>query len=153
MKKKYKIFLLLIAGLAIWFAYSKYTYTFEFKNGEFYNGPVDSPTGEYTANAYYKTYGGAAGGVDVWVEITHNNVADEIKTIYYAPGNSHFLMEWLDDENLRIVNKTFEFPDSDRTVELRIDEEIYDESGAACNSLTMKKEYTKCYDRDSYSFN
>lgn len=153
MKKKYKILLLLIAGLAIWFVYGKYTYTFEFKNGEFYNGPVYSPSGEFAAKSYYKNYGGAAGGVNVWVEITYNDEPEETKTIYYAPGNSHFSMEWLDEDTLRIVNKSFEFPGEDRTVELQIGKEIYDESGAACNSLAMKKEYTHCYGRDTYPFN
>ena len=152
MKKSYRIFLFLIVGIVLLFVYNRYTYTFEFKDGEFYNGPVKSPTGEYTATAYYKTYGGAAGGVNIWVEITYNEENDKIKAIYYAQGKSHFLMKWADEDTLDIINQSPEFPSEDRSVELQIGKEIYDESGAACNSIIMKIEYETCYERDKDSF-
>ncbi|MTD31360.1 DUF5412 family protein [Planomicrobium sp. YIM 101495] len=152
MKKKHRWLLLVVMGLAIWFTYSKYAYPFEFKNGEFYAGPVYSLDGEYAAKAYYRAYGGAAGGVDIWVEVAPEAEPGETKTVYYAPGNSHFSMEWLDERNLRIVNNTLGSPESDRTVELQVGEEIYDESGAACDSLLLKRAYRTCYERETYSF-
>ncbi|MFJ7976754.1 DUF5412 family protein [Peribacillus sp. NPDC096379] len=152
MKKRYKIFLFLIIGIVLIFVYSRYIYTFEFSDGEVYKGPVKSPTGEYTANAYYKPYGGAAGGVNVWMEITYNEEDDKTKTIYYAPGKSHFSMKWKDEDTLDIINQAPEFPSEDRSVELQVGKEIYDESGAACNSIIMKDEYETCYERDEDAF-
>ncbi len=103
-------------------------------------------------NAYYKTYGGAAGGVNVWVEITYNEEDDKTKTIYYAPGKSHFTMKWLDNDTLNIINRTSQVPSEDRSVKLQVGKEIYDESGAACNSLIMKAVYETCYERDEKAF-
>lgn len=83
---------------------------------------VLSPTGKYTANAYYEPYGGAgpSGGVHVWVEITNN------------------------EDTLSIVNKD-EKPDTDRSIALTVEKEIYHENGLACKSLLMKNKYEKCY--------
>ena len=152
MKKRYRAFIYLIIGFVLLFVYNKYTYTFEFNDGEFYKGPVTSPTGEYTANAYYKTYGGAAGGVNIWVEITYNNEKDKIKTIYYAPGKSYFSMKWVDEDTLHIINRATGVPSEDRSIQLQIGKEIYDDSGAACNSILMKNDYETCYERDKDSF-
>ena len=129
------------------FLYQKYTYTFEFNNGESFVGPVESPNGKYSANSYYKTYGGAAGGVNVWVEVTAGK-GTKIHTIYYAPGKSNFSMNWVDDETLNITNEDPEFPNENRSIELTIGKEIYDESGAACVSWVMKDEYETCNERD-----
>ncbi|WP_394582281.1 DUF5412 family protein [Cytobacillus firmus] len=83
--------------------YEKFTYTCEFNNGEFFVGPVESSNGKYTANSYNKTYSGAAGGVNVWVEITEGT-SNKGRTIYYAPGKRNFSMDWVDDETLNITN-------------------------------------------------
>lgn len=48
------------------YIYIMYFFTFNDIDKEYTQtgpGPVISPTGEYTANAYYEPYGGAAGGV------------------------------------------------------------------------------------------
>ena len=147
MKKRYRVSIFLFVVFALLFVYNKYTYTFEFNGGEFYKGPVTSPTEAYTANAYYKTYGGAAGGVNVWVEITYNDEKDKIKTIYYAPGKSYFSMKWVEEATLHIINRATGVPSEDRSIQLQIGKEIYDESGAACNSILMKDEYETCYAR------
>jgi len=51
------------------YIYKVYLFTFDDIDKEFIQngpGPVLSPTGKYTANAYFEPYGGAAGGVNVW---------------------------------------------------------------------------------------
>nr|WP_241156831.1 DUF5412 family protein [Bacillus sp. FJAT-42376] len=108
-------------------------------------GPISSPSETYTANAFYELYGGAAGGVNVWVEITENNEAGNIKTIYYSDAKDDFSMKWMDEDTLYILNDNPEYPDSDRSIKLDVTKEIYDENGRACQSLLMKDEYEKCY--------
>jgi Family of unknown function (DUF5412) len=108
-------------------------------------GPITSPTGEYTANAYYELYGGAAGGVNVWVDITNKNEKNRVQTIYYGDAKSNFSMEWVDENILYILNNDPKYPDSDRSIKLEIGKEIYHENGLACKSLIMKDEYVTCY--------
>jgi hypothetical protein len=108
-------------------------------------GPITSPTGEYTANAYYELYGGAAGGVNVWVDITNKNEKNKVQTIYYSDAKSNFSMEWVDENILYILNIDPNYPDSDRSIKLEIGKEIYHENGLACKSLIMKDEYVTCY--------
>ncbi|AOZ91001.1 DUF5412 family protein [Paenibacillus crassostreae] len=129
------------------FAYSQYFFTFNNLEGEFYKGPVDSPNEKYTANAYYMTYGGAAGGVNVWVEITYNDELDKIETVYYSDAKSKFVMEWKDEDTLYIVNEEPKYPNSNRSIELEIGKEIYHENGLACQSLLMKDKYETCYQK------
>lgn len=130
------------------FLYKTYFFTFNeidrasTKEGP---GPIQSPSGEYTANAYYEPYGGAAGGVNVWVEITNNKEKKQAKTIYYSDAKSNFSMEWVDEDTLSIVNDDPEYPNSNRSIKLEVDKEIYHESGLACKSLLMKNEYETCY--------
>lgn len=107
-------------------------------------GPIISPTGKYTANAYYEPYGGAAGGVNVWVEI-YNNEKNKVKTVYYSDANTRFSMEWLDEDTLYILNEEPEYPNSNKNIKLKIDKEIYHDRGLACSSWLMKDEYETCY--------
>lgn len=108
-------------------------------------GPITSPTGTYTANAYYELYGGAAGGVNVWVEITNNNEKNKVQTVYHSDAKSNISMEWLDEDTLYILNDSPDYPNSNRSIELEIGKEIYHENGLACKSLLMKDEYETCY--------
>lgn len=126
--------------------YKKYFFTFNsLGQGTYYKGPVNSSNGKYTADSYFKTWGGATGGAHIWVEIT-NNENSEIQTIYYSDGKSNFSMEWKNDNAIYIRNDDGpEYPDSDRSMELEIGKEIYDETGKACDSLIMKDEYETCY--------
>lgn len=108
-------------------------------------GPVTSPTEEYTANAFYELYGGAAGGVNVWVEITSHNEKNKVQIVYYSDAKSNFAMEWVDVDTLYILNNEPNYPNSNRSIKLEIGKEIYHENGLACKSLLMKGEYEACY--------
>ncbi|MCD7032678.1 DUF5412 domain-containing protein [Metabacillus sp. GX 13764] len=152
-KKKTLLKILLITALtgsALFlglFVYRNYFFTFgslDAKNSQKGPGPVTSPDGKYTANAFYEPYGGAAGGVNVWVDIT-NTDNKKVKTVYYSDAKNNFSLDWKNDNSLTILNDDPEYPNSSRTITLKVDQEIYDENGLACRSLLMKKEYTKCY--------
>ncbi|RLL48422.1 hypothetical protein D8M04_03945 [Oceanobacillus piezotolerans] len=142
MRKRNKILIFIIMAIILVIGYQKYFFTFDrLGQGTYYKGPADSPTVKYTANSYYKHYGGATGGANIWVEIT-NNESNEIKTIYYSDGKSNFSMQWVNDNTIYIRNDEGpEYPDSGRNIELEIGKEIYDESGRACESWVMKSEY------------
>ncbi|MDC3424500.1 DUF5412 domain-containing protein [Aquibacillus sp. 3ASR75-11] len=130
------------------YIYETYFFTFSEIDREFIQqgpGPVTSPIEEYTANAYYEPYGGAAGGVNVWVEITNNNEKNKVQTVYYSDAKSNFSMEWMDEDTLYIQNDEPDYPNSNRSIELEIGKEIYHENGLACKSLLMKDEYETCY--------
>lgn len=146
MRKRYKILLLIFIAILLVIGYKKYFFTFDsLGQGTYFKGPVDSPNGIYTADSYFKHWGGATGGAHVWVEIT-NNENGNVQTIYYSDGKSNFSMEWGDDNAIYIRNDEGpEFPDSDRSIEIMIGKEIYDESGRACDSWIMKDEYETCY--------
>jgi hypothetical protein len=153
-KKKPFPIKLLIATLSVFvmissiYIYEVYFFTFKEIDRESTQkgpGPITSPTGEYTANAYYELYGGAAGGVNVWVDITNKNEKNKVQTIYYSDAKSNFSMEWVDENILYILNIDPNYPDSDRSIKLEIGKEIYHENGLACKSLIMKDEFVTCY--------
>lgn len=130
------------------YLYEMYFFTFSEVNREYTQngpGPIISPTEKYTANAFYEPYGGAAGGVNVWVEIAYNNEENKVKTVYYGDAKSYFTMEWMDEDTLYIRNGEPDYPNSNRNIELEIGKEIYHETGLACKSLLMKDEYEICY--------
>ncbi|MCG3419992.1 DUF5412 family protein [Oceanobacillus jordanicus] len=111
-------------------------------------GPLLSPTGAYTANAYYDLYGGAAGGVNLMVKITNNNEKNKMQTVYYSDAKSNISIEWLDEDTLNILNDNPNYPNSNRSIELEIGKEIYHDNGLACKSLLMKDEYETCYQNE-----
>ena len=130
------------------YIYETYFFTFSEIDREYTQkgpGPVTSPTEKYTANAYYELYGGAAGGVNVWVEITYNSDNNKVKTVYYGDAKDNFSMEWLDEDTLYILNDDPDYPNSNRSIKLEIGKEIYHENGLACKSLLMKDKYETCY--------
>lgn len=136
---------ILLLGL---FLYKNYFFTFDTIDREHTQkgpGPITSPTEKYTANAFYELYGGAAGGVNVWVEIIYNNEGNKVKTVYYSDAKSNISMEWVNENTLYILNDEPKYPKSNRSIELEIDKEIYHENGLACKSWLMKNEYEKCY--------
>ena len=127
------------------YIYQTYFFTFDRIDRESMQkgpGPMSSPTGRYTADAFYELYGGAAGGVNVWVEVTDHNNQDKTKTIYYSNANSHIGMEWTDEDVLFIQN---EDSSNTKSMELNVKEAIYHDSGLVCRSLVMKDEYETCY--------
>ncbi|MCI3926246.1 DUF5412 domain-containing protein [Paenibacillus sp. TRM 82003] len=130
------------------YIYEMYFFTFNEIDREHFQkgpGPVTSPIEEYTANAYFELYGGAAGGVNVWVEITNNNEENKVQIVYYSDAKSNFSMEWVDEDTLYILNEEPKYPNSNRSIKLEIGKEIYHENGLACKSLLMKGEYETCY--------
>jgi hypothetical protein len=130
------------------YIYETYFFTFsdiDRKSTQKGPGPITSPTGAYTANAYYELYGGAAGGVNVWVDITNNNEKNKVQTVYYSDAKSNISMEWLDEDTLYVLNDDPDYPNSNRSIELEIGKEIYHEKGLACKSLLMKDQYETCY--------
>lgn len=143
-----KLLVASLTGVLIVFSlymYSQYFFTFGNLEGELYEGPVSSPSEKYTANAYHIPYGGAAGGVNIEVKITYNNENEIIETVYYSDAKNEFSMEWKDEDTLYIVNEEPKYPNSNRSIELKIGTEIYHESGLACQSLLMRDKYETCY--------
>lgn len=147
-----KLLLSTLSGVfivALIYTYISYFFTFEraidresMQDGP---GPVNSPTEKYTANAYYEPYGGAPGGVNVWVEITYHHEKNKVKTVYYSDAKRDIYLEWIDEDTLYIHNDDPTFPNSNRSIELKVEKEIYQEGGLACQSWLMKDEYEKCY--------
>nr|WP_205603758.1 DUF5412 family protein [Bacillus mesophilus] len=146
-----KLLIVTIVGailVTIIFIYTQYFFTFNSIDRESFQrgpGPIKSPTDRYSANAYYELYGGAAGGVNVWVEITDHNNNNERKTIYYSDVNTQFNMKWTDKNTLFIKNEEPEYPESNKTISLNVETEIYHEWGLACQSLLMINQYKTCY--------
>ena len=101
-------------------------------------GPVTSPTEAYAANAYFELYGGAAGGVNVWVEITDHDENNKKKTIYYSDASNNIELEWTNEDTLFIKNEK-------NSMKLNVKKEIYHDRGLACQSWLMKEEYETCY--------
>ncbi|MDY0395678.1 DUF5412 family protein [Virgibacillus halophilus] len=136
----------IFAAIFLIIGYRKYFFTFNnLGDGTYFKGPIDSPHGKYTAEAYYKNYGDAAGGAKVWVTIT-NRQNNETATVYYGVGKSNFGIKWEDENNIYIENdEGQDYPYSDTSVMLEVGKEIYDESGRACKSWLMKDEYETCY--------
>lgn len=143
-----KLFLTSLSGIVLVLALIGYTvffFTFDSLDGEPYRTSVESPTGKYTANAYYKGYGGAAGGVNVWIDVTFHEEMDQVQTVYYSDAKSNFSMKWEDHDTLTVINDDPEYPDSNRSMTLEVGKDIYHESGLACSSLLLKDEYETCY--------
>ncbi|MFD1927601.1 DUF5412 family protein [Sporosarcina siberiensis] len=129
------------------YVYEVYFFTFDDIDKEFIQngpGPILSPTEEYTANAYYEPYGGAAGGVNVWVEITKHHENDNKKIIYYSDANNNILLDWADEKTLFITNAG---PYKHNSMKLDVETEIYHDRGLACRSWLMMNEYETCYQK------
>lgn len=143
-----KLMLVTLVGMVLVstiYIYEVYFFTFDEIDREFIQngpGPVLSPTGEYTANAYYEPYGGAAGGVNVWVEITRHDDNDSMKIIYYSDANDNMLIDWVDEKRIFITNAG---PNRSNSIKLNVEHEIYHDRGLACRSWLMKDEYETCY--------
>ena len=126
------------------YIYEVYFFTFDDIDKEFIQngpGPVLSPAGDYTASAYYEPYGGAAGGVNIWVEITKHLESDNKKVVYYSDANDNTQIEWVNDKTLLVTN-TGPYNNS---IKLDVEKEIYHNVGLACRSWLMIEEYETCY--------
>jgi len=127
------LILVLFAAVFLYFWLRPYFSTFDRSEKGELSYSMPSRSGEYTAEIYGVPYGGAAGGVTIWVDVKKTNAPEDatVKTIYRAElhGNNH--LEW-ESEN------------TDETITLNIDDEIYDGWGWACKSLRMKDQSVRC---------
>lgn len=144
-KKLLVAFLALTAVAISLTVYDTQFHPFDRSGGESFMEPLDSPSGRCTASAYYRPYGGAAGGVTVWVDVTEDG--DKPETVYYAEANSQFLVQWTNDGLLSVTNEEPGYPDSDRSIELKIGKEVYHDTGKACRSLLVKMKYEYCIEK------
>ncbi|GAS80309.1 DUF5412 family protein [Paenibacillus amylolyticus] len=137
------LILVLFAAVFLYFWLRPYFSTFDRSELGELSYSMPSRNGEYTAEIYGVPYGGAAGGVTMWVDVKKTNAPEDstVKTIYRAEhhGNNH--LEWESENTLRIENWN-EY--TDETITLNINEEIYDGRGWACKSLRMKDQSVRC---------
>lgn len=138
-----KLTLTTVAGctvlLAI-FMYINFFFTFESIDRTFIQDaslPATSPNEKYVAKSYYEPYGGAVGGVNMWVEVT-DSVTNSTKVIYYADAKNYATLQWHDDTTLFVTNANL-------SKVLNVETEIYHENGLACQSLLMRNRYETCY--------
>ena len=126
------------------FIYIQYFFTFDaIQREDAQEGVVRlSPNEQATASVFYELYGGAAGGVNVWVEVQENN-ASAPRIIYYADAKQNVQLNWVDDETISITNAG---SGEQRNAVLHIKEDIYHENGLACQSLLLKDTYERCYE-------
>ncbi|WP_315794944.1 DUF5412 family protein [Paenibacillus sp. BIC5C1] len=133
----------LFAAVFLYFWLRPYFSTFDRSKQGDLSYSMPSRNGEYTAEIYGVPYGGAAGGVTIWVDVKKTNALNDsiVKNIYRAEYHGHNHLEWKSENTLRIENWN-EYVDE--TITLNIDEEIYDGRGWACQSLRMKDQYVRC---------
>lgn len=142
--KKYVVILIVsaVSLFLVYFLYSQFTYEFDSKSG-IKQEELSSPTGKYTAQVYFQSYGGAAGGVNVYVTVIFHLEGEVEKMVYYSDAKSKFNINWIDEDQLSVTNLG-EYEDS--SIILTVGKEIYDESGKACSKYSIKKAYT-CYSK------
>ncbi|MFD2705227.1 DUF5412 family protein [Salibacterium lacus] len=137
-----------IVTLLVISGYQTYFFTFDQAKGNVNQEPVESPNGTYTAVKYDLPYGGAAGGVNLRVQVRENGTNKDPKTVYFADAKSRFQLEWEDDSRLKVTNEAPDYPDSNRSAELDVEDEVYDETGRTCRSWVLKDEYDTCYQHE-----
>ena len=145
------IFISLIINLCLFSAiyiYHNYYFTFEHINHANLQpglSAITSPDGTYSAQVFYEPYGGAAGGVNVIVELIQHEKNNNKKVIYYSDAKTMVLLQWIDDITLSIYNDDPTFENSNRSIILNVEKEIYHEVGLACQSVLLKHTYKVCY--------
>ena len=122
-----------------------FTYDFHYTKGEKDGQLVTSPNGSYSAQVYYQYYGGAAGGVNTFVNVTFHLEDNVERTIYFSDAKSQVYVSWIEEDVLNIRNLD-EY--ADRSVALEVGKEIYDEHGGACGTYKVKKHFI-CYSKNS----
>ncbi|MFF2911272.1 DUF5412 family protein [Paenibacillus sp. NPDC057934] len=144
MKKRYVVILLLFFGILLLIGYNRYFYNFKsLENATLFLGPIESPDGKYKASSYYLDYGGAAGGVIYIVEVEQSQTGEK-KTVYSSNHKDDFSLSWKPSDILSINNETPKYNEY-RNIDLNVNTDIYEESGAACRSLLLKGKFENCY--------
>ncbi|MBD7984296.1 hypothetical protein H9649_06880 [Sporosarcina sp. Sa2YVA2] len=145
-KKSFIAMLIGVVLVASIYVYKVYFYTFDTIDKTYMQdgpGPVLSPDEAYSVSAYFEPYGGAAGGVNVWVELTNRRNDNSKKIIYYSDANDNIQLDWVDENTLFITNAG----PYNNSVKLDVEAEIYHDRGLACRSWLMKEEYERCYQK------
>lgn len=125
------------------FIYFFLPYEFKYTNGELQK-EITSPSGRYTAQYYLQSYGGAAGGTQLFVNVVSHDKEDTVSTVYYSDANSYFHLNWLNDDELSIRH----LGGGDQSIVLAVGQEIYDGTGKACRRYAITKNYS-CYSKES----
>lgn len=141
MCKVVKWLVICIALCFIYFITNYFTYDFTQFDGEKDGKAITSPDGSYSAQVYYQNYGGAAGGVNMFVNVIFHLEDNIERTVYFSDAKGNVRLTWLDGNILSITNYN-EF--ENRNINLIVGKEIYDELGSACSHYKMKKKYI-CY--------
>lgn len=141
MYKVLKLLVICIALCFIYFIYNYFTYDFTHFDGEKDGKVLTSPDGSYSAQVYYQNYGGAAGGVNMFVNVIFHLEENIERTVYFSDAKGNVLINWLDGNILSITNYNDYV---NRNINLIVGEEIYDEFGSACSHYKMKMKYI-CY--------
>jgi hypothetical protein len=147
MKKRYIILLFLVFSILLLIGYNRYFYQYKDLNqATLFVNPIESPDGKYKASASFLPYGGAAGGIMYIVELEQTQTGNK-KTIYSSNHKNNFAIAWNSSNLLSIKNESSEYKEY-RNIELNVDTDIYEESGAACRSLLLRGKYENCYKAD-----
>lgn len=144
MKFLLKLIAICITCYVTFSLYNYFTYDFNTIKGEKDGEAVTSPNGTYSAQIYYQYYGGAAGGVNVFINVISHLENNIEQTVYFSDAKSNLQLNWLEEDVLAIKN----FDEyEDRSIELIVGKEIYDESGKACRTYNIKKNYV-CHSKN-----
>ena len=144
--KKISLFIFMLVLLfGLYLVYNHFTYSFLHKGDIKEGSPILSPNEKYSAQIYYENYGGAMGGVNLIVNIINHQKNDEEQTIYFSDAKGSVNVNWTAPEVLSVTNYD-EY--NNRSIELVVGKEIYDEQGNACNAYKVKKAFI-CKDKDS----
>lgn len=144
-KLGWSLIAVLIGVIAAYSIYQNATYEFTFESGEL-REELTSPNGEYTAQSFLQLYGGAAGGVNVYVKVIFHSEDDIERTVYFSDAKSYLHLHWVEHDQLSITNMG---DGENRSAVLTVGKEIYDESGRACRAYSIQKRYT-CYSKKTY---
>lgn len=144
MRKTLKIILISTLLICLYLVYNHFTYDFYYTDVEKDGHVVTSPNEVYSAQVYYQNYGGAAGGVNMFVNVIFHLEDDSERTVYFSDAKGNVQLNWFDDELLSITNYD-EY--GNRSIELVVGKEIYDEQGGACNTYKIKGNFV-CYSKD-----
>jgi|GEM_PF-3139885 hypothetical protein len=117
-------------------------YIFHYTEGLPFNPPITTQDGAYSAQAFYITWGGAAGGVSMYVNVTDHRQQDSLRTVYYADTHTEPNISWTDNHTLLIENHD-EYNNFDATADVSTD--VYDSSGRACLASAIQTSY-RCYE-------
>ena len=147
MKKRYIIISLFIFSIILFIGYNRYFYNFKsLDHATLFTDPIESPDGKFEASSYYLNYGGAAGGVIYIVEVEQTQTGEK-KKVYSSNHKDDFSITWKSSDILSIKNESPKYNDY-RNIDLNVNTDIYEESGAACRSLLLKGKFENCYKAD-----